>query len=131
MMRAHGALIFASAAQGSATEVQRHPHNFTGCLEGLELNGEPIRAGEVAEWAGPGSRRVFGVYQCCSRAGACDNNPCQNGGVCVDDTSGGEYAEVLVSNDVKFDSKYGLNVVGGCDITYFQLSPTHFKAEKL
>lgn len=93
MMRAHGTLIFASAAQGSATEVQRHPRNFTGCLKGLELNGEPISVGDVAEWAGPGSRRVFGVYQCCSRAGACDNNPCQNGWVCEEDANGGECTE--------------------------------------
>ncbi|XP_070818647.1 protocadherin Fat 2 [Chaetodon trifascialis] len=88
MMRSHGALLFASFAQVAAPEVHRHPHHFIGCLEGLELNGEPIRAGDTAEWAGPGSRRVFGVYQCCSRAGACDSNPCQNGGVCED--AGGE-----------------------------------------
>ncbi|XP_051276649.1 protocadherin Fat 2 [Dicentrarchus labrax] len=88
MMRSHGALLFASFAQESAPEVHLHPRNFTGCLEGLELNGEPIRAGDAAEWARPGSRRVFGVYQCCSRAGACDNSPCQNGGVCKEDASG-------------------------------------------
>ncbi|XP_042348803.1 protocadherin Fat 2 [Plectropomus leopardus] len=84
MLRSHGALLFASLAQ----DVQQHPRNFIGCLEGLELNGEPIRVGDAAEWAGPGSRRVFGVYQCCSRAGACDSNPCENGGVCEEDASG-------------------------------------------
>lgn len=90
MMRAHGALLFALFARDSSPESQRHPRNFIGCLEGLELNGEPIRVGDVAEWAGPGSRRVFGVYQCCSRPGACDRNPCQNGGICEEDGSGGE-----------------------------------------
>ncbi|XP_076595621.1 protocadherin Fat 2 [Chaetodon auriga] len=88
MMRSHGALLFASFAQGAAPEVHPRPHHFIGCLEGLELDGEPIRAGDTAEWAGPGSRRVFGVYQCCSRAGACDSNPCQNGGVCEEDAGG-------------------------------------------
>uniref|UniRef100_A0A8C4H5W0 FAT atypical cadherin 2 n=1 Tax=Dicentrarchus labrax TaxID=13489 RepID=A0A8C4H5W0_DICLA len=97
MMRSHGALLFASFAQESAPEVHLHPRNFTGCLEGLELNGEPIRAGDAAEWARPGSRRVFGVYQCCSRAGACDNSPCQNGGVCKEDASGGESTEEVIS----------------------------------
>ncbi|XP_074505101.1 protocadherin Fat 2 [Sebastes fasciatus] len=88
MMSSHGALLFASLTQDSAPVVHQHPHNFTGCLEALELNGEPIRVGDTAEWAGPGSRRVFGVYQCCSRAGACDNNPCQNTGVCEEAASG-------------------------------------------
>uniref|UniRef100_A0A3Q3VQC2 Uncharacterized protein n=1 Tax=Mola mola TaxID=94237 RepID=A0A3Q3VQC2_MOLML len=90
MMCTHGALLFASSAQESAREVQQQPRNFAGCLEGLDLNGEPIRTGDAGEWAGSGSRRVFGVYQCCSRAGACDDNPCQNGGVCEEDASGGE-----------------------------------------
>ncbi|XP_049898482.1 protocadherin Fat 2 [Epinephelus moara] len=88
MLRSHGALLFASLTQDSAPDVRQHPHNFIGCLEGLELNREPIRVGDVAEWAGPGSRRVFGVYQCCSRAGACDTNPCENNGVCEEDASG-------------------------------------------
>ncbi|XP_069388159.1 protocadherin Fat 2 [Paralichthys olivaceus] len=88
MMRSHGALLFASPAQGSPLEVQGHLPNFNGCLEGLELNGEPIRVGDASEWTGSGRRRVFGVYQCCSRAGACDNNPCQNGGVCEEDATG-------------------------------------------
>ncbi|XP_044219548.1 protocadherin Fat 2 isoform X3 [Thunnus albacares] len=84
MMRSHGALLFASVTQGSDS----HPRNFIGCLERLELNGEPIRVGDVAEWTGPGIRRVFGVYQCCGAVGACDNNPCQNGGACKEDASG-------------------------------------------
>ena len=100
MMRTHGALLFASAAQESAQEVQQQPRNFVGCLEGLELNGEPIRTGDAGEWAGPGSRRVFGVYQCCSRTGACDGNPCQNRGVCEEDISGGEFFKVSVLNSV-------------------------------
>lgn len=96
MMRAHGALLFSSLAQDSAQEVQQRPYNFIGCLEGLELNGEPIRVGDTAEWAGLGSRRVFGVYQCCSKAGACVNNPCQNKGVCEEDASGGECTEEVI-----------------------------------
>uniref|UniRef100_A0A3B4TRB4 FAT atypical cadherin 2 n=3 Tax=Percomorphaceae TaxID=1489872 RepID=A0A3B4TRB4_SERDU len=88
MMHSHGALLFASLAQDSAPEVHGQPRSFIGCLEGLEFNGEPIRVGDIAEWTGSGSRRVFGVYQCCSRAGACDNNPCQNGGVCEEDAIG-------------------------------------------
>uniref|UniRef100_A0A671UNM0 FAT atypical cadherin 2 n=1 Tax=Sparus aurata TaxID=8175 RepID=A0A671UNM0_SPAAU len=91
MLRSHGALLFASLTGDSVPEVHHHPRNFIGCLEGLELNGEPIRVGDTAEWAGPGSRRVFGVYRCCSRAGACDSNPCENGGVCEEDSSGAGY----------------------------------------
>lgn len=87
MLRSHGALLFASA---STPEEPQHLPSFIGCLEGLVFNGEPIRVGDVGAWAGPGKRRVFGVYRCCSRAGACDRNPCQNGGVCEEDTSGGE-----------------------------------------
>ncbi|KAG7234873.1 hypothetical protein INR49_003683 [Caranx melampygus] len=88
MMRSHGALLFASLSRGSAPTGHGQPRNFVGCLERLELNGEPIRVGDTAEWTGPGHRRAFGVYQCCSRAGACDNNPCQNGGVCEEDAVG-------------------------------------------
>ncbi|XP_062249993.1 protocadherin Fat 2 isoform X1 [Platichthys flesus] len=88
MMRSHGALLFASSSQGSPPEVHGHLPNFSGCLEGLELNGDPIRAGDGGEWTGPGSRRVFGVHQCCSRAGACHVNPCLNGGVCEEEAAG-------------------------------------------
>uniref|UniRef100_UPI003AAED03C protocadherin Fat 2 n=1 Tax=Centroberyx gerrardi TaxID=166262 RepID=UPI003AAED03C len=88
MMRSHGALLFASAAQDAAPEAHAHPRHFVGCLEGLEFNGRPIRVGDVAEWAGPGSRRVFGVYQCCGTGGGCDSNPCQNEGVCEEDANG-------------------------------------------
>ncbi|KAM7418177.1 hypothetical protein PAMA_017701 [Pampus argenteus] len=84
MMRSHGALLFASVAQ----EAGEHPRNFIGCLERLQLNGEPIRVGDTAEWTGPGSRRVFGVYQCCGVQEACENDPCQNGGACEEDASG-------------------------------------------
>ncbi|XP_031602153.2 protocadherin Fat 2 [Oreochromis aureus] len=83
MLRSHGALLF-----GSPPELHQQPHNFSGCLEGLELNGEPIRAGDSAEWRGSGSRRVFGVYQCCSGGGVCDSSPCKNGGVCEEDATG-------------------------------------------
>ncbi|XP_047440816.1 protocadherin Fat 2 [Mugil cephalus] len=88
MMRSHGALLFASLAQDA--DVHKRPSYFTGCLEGLELNGEAIRADgdAAAEWAGSGSRRVFGVYQCCSKAGACDSSPCQNGGTCEEVANG-------------------------------------------
>ncbi|XP_075961283.1 protocadherin Fat 2 [Anarhichas minor] len=87
MLRPHGALLFASPPRDASPEVLRRPRNFTGCLEALELNGEPIRGvGDAAEWAGPGGRRVFGVYRCCGRA--CDDHPCQNEGVCEEDASG-------------------------------------------
>uniref|UniRef100_A0A3Q3LLL1 FAT atypical cadherin 2 n=1 Tax=Mastacembelus armatus TaxID=205130 RepID=A0A3Q3LLL1_9TELE len=88
MMRSHGALLFAAVPQDSAPEGARNLHNFTGCMEGLELNGEPIAVGDTAEWSRPGSRRVFGVYRCCSRVGACDNNPCLNSGVCEEEAAG-------------------------------------------
>lgn len=91
MLRSHGALLFAS---GSASE--EHLPNFTGCLAGLVFNGEPVRVGDAGDWTGPGQRRVFGVYRCCSGAGACDRNPCQNGGVCEEDASGGEHASSSV-----------------------------------
>nr|XP_043896880.1 protocadherin Fat 2 [Solea senegalensis] len=89
LTRSHGALLFASLiAHGSTPDVPGQPPNFSGCLEDLELNGEPIRVGDTAEWAGSEGRRVFGVYQCCSRTGACDKNPCQNGGLCEEDSTG-------------------------------------------
>ncbi|XP_034038208.1 protocadherin Fat 2 isoform X2 [Thalassophryne amazonica] len=88
MMRSHGALLFASVAHGSASDDHRHLQAFTGCLEGLDFNGETIQTGDTAEWMGAGTRRVFGVYQCCSRTNACANNPCHNGGVCEVKPSG-------------------------------------------
>uniref|UniRef100_A0A3Q3DSY9 FAT atypical cadherin 2 n=1 Tax=Hippocampus comes TaxID=109280 RepID=A0A3Q3DSY9_HIPCM len=78
LMRSSGFLLFGN-------------RRFRGCLEHLELNGEPIAVGDATEWRGPGRRRVFGVYECCSRAGPCDHNPCQNGGVCHEDTSGEQH----------------------------------------
>ncbi|KAF3694240.1 Protocadherin Fat 2 FAT tumor suppressor -like protein 2 Precursor [Channa argus] len=89
MMRSHGALLFASEVLGNLP-------NFIGCLEGLKFNGEPIRVGDTAEWSGPGSRRVFGVYQCCSLVGACDNNPCLNSGVCEEDAAGAQDCSAFV-----------------------------------
>ncbi|XP_029020487.2 LOW QUALITY PROTEIN: protocadherin Fat 2 [Betta splendens] len=88
MLGSHGALLFASASHGSAPRGQLSPRNFIGCLKDLELNGQPIRVGDTAEWSGPGSRRLFGVYQCCSTAGACDARPCVNGGICEEDATG-------------------------------------------
>uniref|UniRef100_A0A667YH43 FAT atypical cadherin 2 n=1 Tax=Myripristis murdjan TaxID=586833 RepID=A0A667YH43_9TELE len=88
VMRSHGALLFASTIQDSVLDAGAHQHNFIGCLEGLEFNGQPIRVGDAVEWTGPGSRRVFGVYQCCGTVGVCDSNPCQNGGACEEDASG-------------------------------------------
>ncbi|KAL6117350.1 fat2 [Pungitius sinensis] len=85
MLSRHGALLFASSPPG-ASDPRR---NFTGCLDGLELDGEPIRADAgAAEWDSPGGRRVFGVYRCCGGAGACEGDPCDNDGVCEDDASG-------------------------------------------
>ncbi|XP_051926761.1 protocadherin Fat 2 isoform X1 [Hippocampus zosterae] len=75
LMRSGGFLVFGN-------------RRFRGCLEHLELNGEPITVGDATEWRGTGRRRVFGVYECCSRAGPCDHNPCQNGGVCHEETNG-------------------------------------------
>ncbi|XP_012717208.2 protocadherin Fat 2 [Fundulus heteroclitus] len=88
MMRSHGALLFAPLSQDSVQDLGRDPHHFIGCLEGLELNREPIAVGDTAELTESGIRRVFGVYQCCNNAGACDNEPCQNGGVCKEDAAG-------------------------------------------
>ncbi|XP_070692797.1 protocadherin Fat 2 [Pempheris klunzingeri] len=89
LMRSHGALLFATFPQDSGAEVHQRSRPFTGCLEGLELDGGPIRAEGAAEWAGLGGRRVFGEYRCCSRAGACDSNPCEHGGVCEEDAGRG------------------------------------------
>lgn len=87
MLPSHGALLF--AASSTADEAQHLPA-FIGCLRGLALNSQPIRVGDAGEWAGPGKRQVFGVYRCCSGAGACDSNPCENGAACEEDASGGE-----------------------------------------
>ncbi|XP_029297728.1 LOW QUALITY PROTEIN: protocadherin Fat 2 [Cottoperca gobio] len=89
MMRSHGCFALRFLDSGLfVSGGPQYPQSFSGCLDGLELNGEPIRAGDSAEWAGPGSRRLFGVYQCCRWAGACANSPCQNRGVCEEDASG-------------------------------------------
>uniref|UniRef100_A0A8C7H808 FAT atypical cadherin 2 n=1 Tax=Oncorhynchus kisutch TaxID=8019 RepID=A0A8C7H808_ONCKI len=84
LMQPHGALILAGPP-GPA-------HGLVGCLEAMELNGEPIRTEENKEWNGPGRRRVFGVYQCCVnqvRINSCDNNPCLNAGTCEEESNGG------------------------------------------
>uniref|UniRef100_A0A673AQA4 FAT atypical cadherin 2 n=1 Tax=Sphaeramia orbicularis TaxID=375764 RepID=A0A673AQA4_9TELE len=87
MMRSHGALLFAAMSPDPAPNTHGTPPSFAGCMEALELNGEPISVSDVGEWAGPGSRRVFGVYQCCG-GGACTRNTCMNGGTCEEDASG-------------------------------------------
>ncbi|XP_061832499.1 protocadherin Fat 2 [Nerophis lumbriciformis] len=86
IMRPHGALLFAADPQDSAPGARRPP--FHGCMEHLEVNGEPIGVGDASEWAGPGGRRVFGVYGCCGVSGVCDHKSCQNGGTCQEDASG-------------------------------------------
>uniref|UniRef100_A0A8C7ZH12 FAT atypical cadherin 2 n=1 Tax=Oryzias sinensis TaxID=183150 RepID=A0A8C7ZH12_9TELE len=83
MMRSHGALLF-----GSTETPSQQRRDFIGCLEDLQFNGEPIPAGDAQEWAGSGSRRVFGVYGCCSAAGGCSQQACLNGGKCKEDAGG-------------------------------------------
>lgn len=87
MMPTHGALLFAAVSQDSP-DAHTFSKSFIGCLDGMSLNREPIRASDGAEWAGPGMRRVFGVYQCCGRDGVCSSQPCLNGGVCEEHVSG-------------------------------------------
>uniref|UniRef100_A0A3P9L529 FAT atypical cadherin 2 n=1 Tax=Oryzias latipes TaxID=8090 RepID=A0A3P9L529_ORYLA len=84
MLRSHGALLFGS----TETPSQQQQRDFIGCLEDLQFNGEPIPAGDAQEWAGSGSRRVFGVYGCCSAAGGCSQQACLNGGKCKEDAGG-------------------------------------------
>ncbi|CDQ91963.1 unnamed protein product [Oncorhynchus mykiss] len=91
LMQPHGTLIFAGSPKTQA-RAQTQAHGLVGCLEGMELNGEPIRTEEDKEWNGPGRRRVFGVYQCCVnqvRMNSCDSNPCLNGGICEEESNGG------------------------------------------
>nr|XP_046152091.1 protocadherin Fat 2-like [Oncorhynchus gorbuscha] len=103
LMQPHGTLILAgSPGPGSSpttttttateTQARAQTHGLVGCLEGMELNGEPIRTEEDKEWNGPGRRRVFGVYHCCVnqvRMNSCDSNPCLNGGICEEESNGG------------------------------------------
>ncbi|XP_071255782.1 protocadherin Fat 2-like [Salvelinus alpinus] len=109
LMQPHGALILAgppgpgssptttpTTTTTTSTETQARAQTqaqgLVGCLEGMELNGEPIRTEENKEWNGPGRRRVFGVYQCCVnqvRMNSCDSNPCLNGGTCEEESNGG------------------------------------------
>ena len=96
MMHSHGALLLASARPDAPPGAQGLPPPFVGCLEGLEFNGQPIRAGDAGQWAGPGLRRVFGAYQCCDRLGGCSPGLCQNEGVCEETAEGGESTQSLV-----------------------------------
>ncbi|XP_042182005.1 protocadherin Fat 2 [Oncorhynchus tshawytscha] len=104
LMQPHGALILAGppgpgsspTTTTTSTEIQARAqtqaHGLVGCLEAMELNGEPIRTEENKEWNGPGRRRVFGVYQCCVnqvRINSCDSNPCLNAGTCEEESNGG------------------------------------------
>lgn len=110
LMQPHGALILAGhpgpgssptttpTTTTTSTETQAlaqtQAQGLVGCLEGMELNGEPIRTEENKEWNGPGRRRVFGVYQCCVnqvRMNSCDSNPCLNGGTCEQESNGGQF----------------------------------------
>uniref|UniRef100_A0A671Q6N2 Protocadherin Fat 2-like n=1 Tax=Sinocyclocheilus anshuiensis TaxID=1608454 RepID=A0A671Q6N2_9TELE len=62
---------------------------FTGCLESVQFNGEAVRGEEGMTGTGPQTGRLFGIYQCCSDVKICASNPCENGGTCVEDPSGG------------------------------------------
>lgn len=85
-----GVLVLASS--NPSADAQRP--GFTGCLESLEFNGEAVRREKGSgQWSG----RLFGIYQCCSEVKSCASNPCENGGTCVVDFSGGETKYVRVS----------------------------------
>ncbi|CAL8272565.1 unnamed protein product [Boreogadus saida] len=91
MMRSHGALLLASAGPDATADADARglPPAFIGCLEGLEVNGRPVEAGDDAgQWAGPGLRRVFGAYQCCNRPEGCSPGLCLNEGVCEETAEG-------------------------------------------
>ncbi|XP_055033747.2 protocadherin Fat 2 [Misgurnus anguillicaudatus] len=79
-----GALMLANS--NPSTDALRH--GFSGCLESLEFNGEAVRKEEGMANFGPQSGRLFGIYQCCSDVKSCANNPCGNGGTCVENSSG-------------------------------------------
>ncbi|XP_051506561.1 protocadherin Fat 2-like [Myxocyprinus asiaticus] len=74
------------ASSNPSTHAQRL--GFTGCLESLEFNGETMRRDNGAPGTGPQSGRLFGIYQCCSDVKICASNHCENGGTCVEDSSG-------------------------------------------
>ncbi|ROL47338.1 Protocadherin Fat 2 [Anabarilius grahami] len=80
-----GALVLASS--NPSTDAERL--GFTGCLESLRFNGEAVRGKEVMTGTGLQSGRLFGIYQCCSDVKICASNPCENGGTCEEDSSGG------------------------------------------
>uniref|UniRef100_A0A8C5CQG2 FAT atypical cadherin 2 n=1 Tax=Gadus morhua TaxID=8049 RepID=A0A8C5CQG2_GADMO len=88
MMRSHGALLLASATPDAPPGARELPPAFIGCLEGLEFNGQPVKAGDAGQWAGPGLRRVFGAYQCCNPLGGCSPGLCLNEGVCEETAEG-------------------------------------------
>ncbi|XP_051716060.1 protocadherin Fat 2 [Ctenopharyngodon idella] len=79
-----GALVLASS--NPSTDAERL--GFTGCLESLHFNGEAVRGkeGVTGDWQ---TGRLFGIYQCCSDVKICASNPCENGGTCEEDSSGG------------------------------------------
>uniref|UniRef100_A0A8C1WJD8 FAT atypical cadherin 2 n=1 Tax=Cyprinus carpio TaxID=7962 RepID=A0A8C1WJD8_CYPCA len=80
-----GALVLAS----SYPSADAGHMGFTGCLEGIQFNGEAVRGEEGTAGTGPQTGRLFGIYQCCSDVKICASNPCENGGTCVEEPSGG------------------------------------------
>lgn len=86
-----GALVLASSDPN--TDAERL--GFTGCLESLHFNGEAVRGKEGVTGTGLQSGRLFGIYQCCSDVKICASNPCENGGTCEEDSSGGGKAVTL------------------------------------
>uniref|UniRef100_A0A9J8ADP7 FAT atypical cadherin 2 n=1 Tax=Cyprinus carpio carpio TaxID=630221 RepID=A0A9J8ADP7_CYPCA len=80
-----GALVLAS----SYPSADAGHLGFTGCLEGIQFNGEAVRGEEGTSGTGPQTGRLFGIYQCCSDVKICASNPCENGGTCVEEPSGG------------------------------------------
>uniref|UniRef100_A0A9J8DFP2 FAT atypical cadherin 2 n=1 Tax=Cyprinus carpio carpio TaxID=630221 RepID=A0A9J8DFP2_CYPCA len=79
-----GALVLAS----SYPSADAGHLGFTGCLEGIQFNGEAVRGEEGTSGTGPQTGRLFGIYQCCSDVKICASNPCENGGTCVEEPSG-------------------------------------------
>uniref|UniRef100_A0A8C1I966 FAT atypical cadherin 2 n=1 Tax=Cyprinus carpio TaxID=7962 RepID=A0A8C1I966_CYPCA len=80
-----GALVLAS----SYPSADAGHLGFNGCLEGIQFNGEAVRGEEGTSGTGPQTGRLFGIYQCCSDVKICASNPCENGGTCVEEPSGG------------------------------------------
>ncbi|XP_001920058.2 protocadherin Fat 2 [Danio rerio] len=80
-----GALVLASSNPN--TDAERL--GFTGCLESVHFNGEALRRQEGMTGAGAQAGKLFGIYQCCSDVEICASNPCENGGICAENSTGG------------------------------------------